>query len=296
MNFLETLIRRHARSAEVILPDDASARLRKLPGIRAVVFDVYGTLFSSSAGDISLVSRDNHEEIMLSVLQNNGIGLGSGKPGQGYYGCFLDTIRQHQDRRRKDGIQYPEVDIRLVWKDFLSKLESEEYILPQPSPFIDGIAVEFEARVNPVQVMPGMCECLASIRKSGRAMSIISNAQFYTPLLFTSLAGKSLKDFGFSGTASVWSYKLLEGKPSRRLYERAATKLGELVALRPDQVLYVGNDIRNDIWPARETGFRTALFAGDSLSLRRRTDDPQCGHVVPDIELTRLSQIYECIG
>jgi putative hydrolase of the HAD superfamily len=58
-------------------------------------------------------------------------------------------------------------------------------------------------------------------------------------------------------------------------------------------VLYVGNDMRNDILPATKTGFQTALFAGDRRSLRLREDDPQCKNVVPNLVITDLIQILE---
>jgi putative hydrolase of the HAD superfamily len=63
----------------------------------------------------------------------------------------------------------------------------------------------------------------------------------------------------------------------------------------PDQVLYVGNDMRNDICPAAATGFHTALFAGDKRSLRLREDDRKCARTRPDIIITDLMQLLENI-
>jgi putative hydrolase of the HAD superfamily len=53
--------------------------------------------------------------------------------------------------------------------------------------------------------------------------------------------------------------------------------------------------MRNDIWPAQETGLKTALFAGDRLSLRRREDDPDCRKTKPDLEITHLEQLLHCL-
>ncbi len=61
--------------------------------------------------------------------------------------------------------------------------------------------------------------------------------------------------------------------------------------MAPEEILYLGNDIRNDIWPAQAEGFRTALFAGDRRSLRLRADDPDCGNVRPDWVVTGLEQL-----
>jgi putative hydrolase of the HAD superfamily len=49
----------------------------------------------------------------------------------------------------------------------------------------------------------------------------------------------------------------------------------------------------NDIFPAKITGFQTALFAGDKRSLRRRTDDPRCRNLKPDLVVTDLGQLIE---
>jgi putative hydrolase of the HAD superfamily len=60
-------------------------------------------------------------------------------------------------------------------------------------------------------------------------------------------------------------------------------------------VLYIGNDIRNDIWPADRLGCRTALFAGDARSLRLREDDERLSDVKPDRVVTALGQIHQQI-
>ncbi len=295
MENLAKLISRHARGGKVDVPPDASPRLRKLRGIKAVLFDVYGTLFSSSAGDISLVSQENRDELMHAVLSSNGIKPCSGGPSGGLHEQFLETIEEHQLQRQSEGVRFPEVEIRSVWKDYLSKLQSSGRMQPVQDAPIERLAVEFECRVNPVQAMPGVRECLSRLRDSKRKMGIISNAQFYTPLLFSGLLGSDLVELGFSDDISVWSYRLLEGKPSQRLYQVAADCLRDRYSIEPHAVLYIGNDMRNDIWPAQATGFHTALFAGDSLSLRRRLDDPACNKVIPDIEVTHLMQLFDCI-
>ena len=47
----------------------------------------------------------------------------------------------------------------------------------------------------------------------------------------------------------------------------------------------------NDIYPARQLGFQTALFAGDARSLRLRPEDPRCSDLPVDIILTDLGQL-----
>ena len=82
----------------------------------------------------------------------------------------------------------------------------------------------------------------------------------------------------------------LEIRGNRFLKNNWADKLG------PAEVLAVGNDMLNDVLPARETGFRTALFAGDARSLRLREGDPRLDVFSPDLVLTDLDQLPECLG
>jgi putative hydrolase of the HAD superfamily len=60
-------------------------------------------------------------------------------------------------------------------------------------------------------------------------------------------------------------------------------------------VLHVGNDVLNDVLPAAAIGFRTALFAGDRRSLRRRDGDPRVASITPDIVLIHLRDLLSCV-
>jgi putative hydrolase of the HAD superfamily len=51
----------------------------------------------------------------------------------------------------------------------------------------------------------------------------------------------------------------------------------------------------NDVFAASQVGFRTALFAGDARSLRRRDQDPRCAGATPDVILTELTQLLQCV-
>ena len=59
--------------------------------------------------------------------------------------------------------------------------------------------------------------------------------------------------------------------------------------------MYVGNDMLNDIASAAKVGLRTALFAGDARSLRWRKGDERVEGVVPDLVLTDLLQLVDCL-
>jgi len=250
--------------------------IEPLPGIRAVLFDVYGTLAISASGDIGLAGEQDAQGAFDAALGAAGIRVIEGAgPAR-----LEREIRAFHAERKAAGIEFPEVDILNIW----SKVLPEQGDLAR-------LAVEYECRVNPVWPMPGLAQVLTDLRRRGLVLGIVSNAQFYTPLMMEGFLGASLADLGFDADCCAWSYRLLEAKPSTRIYEEALAGLKQTYRIEPGEVLYVGNDLRNDIWPASLTGCRTVLFAGDARSLRLREDDPLCAGVVPDRVVTDLRQI-----
>ena len=294
MNPLEQ-IRQRRQTGPVQAPQDARPQLTLLKGIRAVVFDIYGTLFSSGVGDISLATEEDRNDALQQTLLENRIQLTDTGRAARLDHRLHEHIRQHQSARKEDGIEYPEVEIRDVWRDFIVELKKNGWTQDASHADSSALAIDYETRVNPTQPMPGLEEALAALRGRGLVMSIVSNAQFYTTLLFDAFLGQSLETLGLCQDCAVWSYRLLEANPSAELYRQSAARLYKQYNILPKEVLYVGNDMRNDIWPAQETGYKTALFAGDRLSLRRRQEDPRCCNVQPDLEITGLQQLTDCV-
>jgi len=79
------------------------------------------------------------------------------------------------------------------------------------------------------------------------------------------------------------------------MFQVAAEDLSQR-EIRPSSVLYVGNDMLNDVFPASQVGFRTALFAGDERSLRLRAEDSQVDGLSADLILTDLTQLPDCLA
>ena len=121
-------------------------------------------------------------------------------------------------------------------------------------------------------------------------MGIISNAQFYTPLLFEWFLNANLTELGFTPELVLLSYCYGQAKPSGLLFQRAVEQLKEM-GIHKRSVLYLGNDMLNDIYPAHTVGFQTALFAGDARSLRWRKKDWRCRDLSADLVITDLMQL-----
>lgn len=289
---------RHFSSEMTPAPTGLKPRLKKLKGIRAVIFDVYGTLFQSAAGDISLAAEDKSRDREALIRQSiEAAGFLIQDDVTPIAELFTDTIRAEQDIRREQGTPYPEVDIIGVWEDLIGQLEAYEVIRGKATRArLELAAIHYEARVNPVWPMPGVLDAINGLLDRSTSLGVVSNAQKFTPLLFETFFDDSLHNLGFEEIACIWSYEHGTAKPGTDLYDICAERLQALDGITPREVLYIGNDRRNDIWPASLTGFHTALFAGDQRSLRLREDDPDLKNVEPDIILTELEQVPECLA
>ncbi|MCC5846469.1 MAG: HAD hydrolase-like protein [Verrucomicrobia bacterium] len=254
-------------------------RLPEISGIRAVIFDVYGTCFISGSGDIGVSTADPKTEALVESLKEQGVELPPDMAGSSLVRFYELIENRHQDLKGA-GTAYPEIRILDIWEQWRREFGLQVDV-PQ-------LAIDVECRINPVWPMPGLIHALEQLQAGGVTLGIVSNAQVFTPCLFSALAGHGLADLGFSPGHCVWSWRLQEAKPSPRLYE---ILLESLEGMAPHECLYVGNDMRNDIAPAAKVGMRTALFAGDARSLRLREGDPLVGEIQPDVVVTALSQI-----
>jgi putative hydrolase of the HAD superfamily len=248
--------------------------------IECILFDIYGTLFVSGSGDIGLSKKQaRHAKALESLLQRFHIAKSPGL----ILNDLHHAIEQKHAELKNGGIDYPEVRIDTIWKRILIDKDMET---------VQNFALEFELIINPVYPMPHVKETLAKIGSQNIKMGIISNAQFYTPYLFKWLTGSNAHTLGFDPDLTLYSYTFNHAKPSEYLFQIAAEQL-EKINIPAYKTLFVGNDMRNDIYPAKKTGFKTALFAGDRRSLRMRQDDPRCKHLKADIIITDLIQLLE---
>jgi putative hydrolase of the HAD superfamily len=252
-----------------------------LRGIRAVIFDIYGTLFISTAGDIGSAADSPAEAGRSSE---------SLETLAGKYGCsaadlrryFREAVLERHEARRGE-TAYPELRVEDLWAQFLFRRSGRTNGARE-------LALRYELAVNPAYPMPAAAETLALLRNRGMTLGLISNAQFFTPLLFEAFFSASPEALGFEPGLLTYSFELGEAKPSPALFAPAKKRL-ETLGLKPENALYVGNDMLNDISAAARAGFKTALFAGDRRSLRLREGDPRIRGIMPDRVVRGLGDV-----
>ena len=248
--------------------------------IRCILFDVYGTLFISASGDICFTKKFVQETHKIEhLLERFKIKMNA----KTLLTNFFNTVEKQHEELRQKGIDYPEIEIDQIWMRVIGSDNRER---------ARAFALEFELIVNPAYPMPHLKEVLKELKNRHIVLGIISNAQFFTPYLFDWFLKADLKNLGFEPNLTLFSYKFGYAKPSKFLFEDASSRLNE-INIPTDSVLYVGNDMLNDIYPAQRAGFMTGLFAGDARSLKLRSDEPVCEKLSADIVITDLVQLLD---
>ncbi|MCA9073333.1 MAG: hypothetical protein KDA84_30625, partial [Planctomycetaceae bacterium] len=100
------------------IPAGLTPKLVTLPGIRGVIFDIYGTLLISGSGDVGTADESQHDSAFRTALINIGINLPDDAPTT----LLQEEIQSVHRESKAKGIDYPEVEIREIWNRVLGRL------------------------------------------------------------------------------------------------------------------------------------------------------------------------------
>lgn len=95
---------------------------------------------------------------------------------------------------------------------------------------------------------------LSKLKSAGIKLGILSNTFIHSSSVERHLRLLKILDFF---TVRLYSYQFGFRKPDIRMFQTVAEKIGE----PPENILFVGDRIKNDIEPARKAGMKTALKA-----------------------------------
>ena len=109
-------------------------RLSPLADIRVVLFDVYGTLVISGAGDISIASEISNEYACAEALRAAGFSGNLEEAGTQGSAGLIQAIRATHAARHQEGIEYPEVEILQEWDTVLRTLQQANLVEGTISP------------------------------------------------------------------------------------------------------------------------------------------------------------------
>jgi len=240
--------------------------------IRAVVFDVNGTL-------IRILTEDRADQIFRSAahfLAYQGIDLHRDEVRDLYF----STLKEQQ---RASAELYPEFDAVGIWRtiiddhmtDFTRALPGEK--LEQMPLFLAEISRGIARRR--LSLYPHVREVLDVLRER-YLIAVVTDAQsayaraelhkvrlldYFDPIVVSG-------DHGFR-------------KPDPRLFRLALDRMG----VAAENALYVGNDMRCDIYGAREVGMTTVMVDSDQGTKAYR----DC---VPDHTITDFRDLLTILG
>lgn len=295
----------HASERE-LHPIEYPSRESELKDIRAVIFDVYGTLLhywkpefekpEGKAGALFAAFRvtADHFGMSAALVSMNA----EESPEKTLHDLYHGLIALNHDKSLNKGITFPEVRIEEVWMVILLMLKRHGYDathlnLGNDREVAQCIAFFYNAHALGRRFYPGVVDALKTLKSKNMTLGIVSNAQFYTPMDLTLLIRDQSKgaydDYLelFDPDLVIFSYEIGYAKPNPGIFRKLFDALYEFHIL-PSQTVFVGNDLVQDIQPAQEAGMKTAFFIGDDQSAFVHDAS---GTIIPDICFARWEEL-----
>jgi FMN phosphatase YigB (HAD superfamily) len=291
-------------------PEPAKARrhLVRLPGVRAVLWNVYGTLLSIAGGEVWFT---HPQPFAMQVALDKTVqefkmwGAMTRRPGQpsDYLAILYEQALLKQKMASSGGSRERilEVSSELVWAAVIKVLCQKDYQFDATfygslNEFSRKVAFFFHSCLQGTACFPGAADALLRLKARGLMQGLLADAQPFTPLqlqrgMAVQLPSIRLDDLLDDGLQFL-SCEARARKPSERLFRKAQEALAEK-GLAPEEVLHIGSNMTRDLLPARRLGFRTALFAGDKGSLQATPEQLKDSAGRPDVLLTDLGQLVE---
>lgn len=292
-------------------PPKAKPHLSRLRNIRAVLWNVYGTLLNVAGGELYF---EHPKKLLMDVALDKTVqefkmwGSMSRKPGQPgeYLGQLYSQVLAEQRGigAGGGGERYPEIAAERVWEALIKKLLFKDYqwdtgFFGALNEFSRKVAYFFHASLQGSACYPGAPAALRSVHDAGLAQGLLGDGQCFTAVQLQ--RGLTAEEDGLQldelipADLHILSYDTRSRKPSERLFRKALDVLEEK-GIEPEQTLHVGSRLQTDLAPARKLGMKTALFAGDRNSLQATPEKLKDSASRPDVLLTKLDQIAEVIA
>jgi putative hydrolase of the HAD superfamily len=251
--------------------------------IKAVIFDIYGTLLKKNvAGDLddTLARKD----IMLVSFNKIKKKYKLNASSEELFNLFTNYIKEDHKKKEKKGVYKPEVKIEKIWHKILKKInrnfDIDEF----------KIAYDHEKCVERY-LYPYTVQTLLKLKEKGISLGIVSNAQFYTIIDMKELLKKNKSKYLFNEyfDNKLCFYSFIEGysKPNKKSFLKLKKEL-LTKEIRPNETLYIGNDMLNDIYTANRVGFKTCLTINSETKYRNVK-------VKPDYKIKKLIQIIDIV-
>lgn len=225
--------------------------------IRAILFDVNGTL-------IDIETDEGLEEIYRAIahfLMYQGITLHRWEVRDLYFQIM-------QKQRAASPEKFVEWDATSVWREFLQQTGSDytRALPPEKLAQLPLFLAELHRGIarKRLRLFPQVQETLDLLRTHYR-MAVVSDAQ----------SAYAVPELRAVGILNYFHPVIVSGdygyrKPEPRLFQKALAAL----ELRPEQALYLGNDLYHDILGAQQAGMKAILVSYNRENIASETITP----------------------
>ena len=282
----------------------ATPSIKYLPDIRAVLWDVYGTLLRVSDGRFTLLPDD---KIRLQIALDktihefnmwNSMYRRPGPPWQSIIGLYWSLI----DRQSMQGAargDLKEVNLVETWGNIIMRLFEKEYKYDEDlygnlDEFSEKVAYFFHSCLQGTEARPGAVSAMTSIADNELVQGLLSDGQSFS--LVQTLRSLARQDSLpplyklFRPQSIILSHDIGVKKPSKSLFTFAVDQLRSL-GIQAQQILHVSCRLTTDLVPARTVGMKTALLVAEKSGLEVTAAVLKDPSKRPDRLLTDLSQL-----
>jgi HAD superfamily hydrolase (TIGR01509 family) len=243
-----------------------------MPKPQVVLFDIGSTLWSSPPEDPGALERcyTLGRQILIDTL-------GDAPPLQALIDAVEGYFAEWEEIWRRDASIMTQAPTTEFVATALGKLGVQPPAAALGS-FTDAILQVSvgTAVVEPPE--PGMPEALAALRDLGLRLGCVSNAFMGAATLHQIMVERGL---GQHLEMTISSCEFGYRKPHPSIYEAGAERMGA----RPDEVIFVGDRVEQDVVGPAKLGMRTVL------TLQYREEDPAPSTVKPDAVIKHLREL-----
>ncbi len=290
-------------------PVKASPYSAPLEGIKAITWNIYGTLLRISDGELLFT---HPQELRMEVALEktikefnmwNSMTRKPGAPWKYMLSQFEEMLEEAEHARVKHTGETPEVNLGKVWEKLIRRLEMKDYdydadFYGDEAEFGQKVAFFYHQCLQGVGAMNHAAEVVSRISHAGIDQTLLSNAQPFTldQIMRAFQADSDVGTLGDLFTLSCCTLSFQEGvrKPSRSLFISCAERFDKR-GVQPNEILHVGSMMKDDLCIAKQIGMRTALFAGDKLSFQATQSQVRDPKLKPDRLITDLSQLLRVL-
>ena len=286
----------------------AKPHCKPIPGLKAVLWNVYGTLLAIPFGELLF---EHPQALIMEVALDKTIeefkmwGSMSRRPGQPAE--YMRHLYAQELLRQKAVVgaeRYPELLADHIWESLIKKLMQKEYsfdagFFGSLNEYSKKVAYFFHSSLQGTAAQSEAATALTLVADAGLKQGLLADGQCFTMVQLSralkSQASDVHPDQLLPADLRILSCEVKARKPSETIFSKAVAALGAK-GIRPDEVLHVGSRLARDIAPARRAGMRTALYTGDKAALDATPDLLHDPAHRPDAMITELGQVAKLIA